>query len=272
MKKLFVLILAAVMAFTAAACSKPESAETTTAEAAKADLLAQIKERGYITIATEGDWSPWNYHDENDVLTGFDVEIGRKIAEGLGVEAKFEETDWDSLLAGVDSGRFDIACNGVGYTEERAQKYNFSTPYAYTNSVLVVRADNEDIKTLEDLKGRTTANTASSTYAALAEKYGATVTPANTLTDTIELLLNGRVEATINAQVSINDYMLQHPDAAVKVVQVIEGDSTAFPVRKGDDTLTLVEEVNRILDEMRANGELSAISEQFFNMDITKKD
>ena len=272
MKKTLAVILSLIMVLACAACGSTPKDNPVDGSGESKDLLAQIKERGYITIATEGDWSPWNYHDENDVLTGFDVEIGRKIAEGLGVEAKFEETDWDSLLAGVDSGRFDIACNGVGYTEERAQKYNFSEPYAYTNSVLVVRADNEDIKTLEDLDGRTTANTASSTYAALAEKYGATVTPANTLTDTIELLLNGRVEATINAQVSINDYMLQHPDAAVKVVQVIEGDSTAFPMRKADDTLTLVDEVNRILNEMRENGELSAISEQFFNMDITKKD
>ena len=92
------------------------------------DLLARIQESGVLTIATEGDWSPWTYHDEDDTLVGLDVEIGKLIAEGLGVEAKFEETTWDSILAGVQSGRFDIACNGVGYTEARAESFHFSTP------------------------------------------------------------------------------------------------------------------------------------------------
>ena len=89
------------------------------------DLLSTIQKRGTITIATEGNWSPWTYPDENNELVGLDIEIGKLIAEGLGVQPEFQETDWDSILAGVDSGRFDIACNGVGYTETRAEKYSF---------------------------------------------------------------------------------------------------------------------------------------------------
>jgi len=127
---------------------------------ADGDLLSDIQSRGYLTIATEGNWSPWTYHDENDELVGLDVEIGKLIAEGLGVEARFMEAAWDSLLVGVDTGRFDIVCNGVGYTEERAEKYTFSTPYVYTHKVLVVSADNDEIKTVEDLSGKTSANSA----------------------------------------------------------------------------------------------------------------
>ena len=235
------------------------------------DILAQIKERGYITIGTEGNWSPWTYHNESDELVGLDVEIGKLIAEGLGVEARFEETNWDAILAGVQSGRFDIACNGVGYTESRAESFHFSTPYVYTHKVLVVKGDNEDIKSFEDLNGKKTANTASSTYAALAESYGATVTPVDSLTDTLELVLTGRVDATINAQVSILDYLEEHPDANIKIVAIADGDPVCYPVQKSDAALSLIEEVNRILEENRQNGKLAEISLKYFNVDLTKE-
>ena len=236
------------------------------------DLLARIQSRGTITIATEGNWSPWTYHDENDQLVGLDVEIGTLIAHGLGVEPVFMETDWDSILAGVDSGRFDIACNGVGYTEARAEKYTFSTPYVYTHKVLVVRADNEDIKTIDDLNGRTTANSPSSTYAAIAEEKGATVTYVSTLGETVALMEQGRVDATINAQVSIQDYLTQHPDAKIKVVQVMEGDPVAFPVRKDADTESLMVAINDILQAAREDGTLAAISVKYFGLDLTVAD
>ena len=130
-------------------------------EAGEKDLLARIRERGSLIIATEGNWSPWTYHDENDALTGFDVEIGALLAAGLGVEPAYREVAWDAILAGVDTGVFDIACNGVDYTEERAEKYAFSDPYVYTEIVLVVRGDNDAIHSFEDLKGKLDAIKAS---------------------------------------------------------------------------------------------------------------
>ena len=236
------------------------------------DLLSTIQKRGTITIATEGNWSPWTYHDENNELVGLDIEIGKLIAEGLGVQPEFQETDWDSILAGVDSGRFDIACNGVGYTETRAEKYSFSTPYVYTHKVLVVAQGNDEIKTIDDLAGKTTANSPSSTYAQIAEEHGATVTYVSTLGETIELLIQGRVDATINAQVSIQDYLDQHPDAPIKVVQVMEGDPVAYPVRKSAETDTLIAAINEILENARQNGSLSAISMKYFGLDLTQAD
>ena len=241
------------------------------AEEGETDLLARIQESGVLTIATEGNWSPWTYHDESGELVGLDIEIGKLIAEGLGVEAKFEETTWDAILAGVQSGRFDIACNGVGYTEERAESFHFSDPYVYTHKVLVVRGDNEDITSFEDLNGKDTANTASSTYAALAESYGATVTPVDSLTDTIELVTTGRVDATINAQVSILDYLEEHPDANIKIVATAEGDPVCYPVQNTDDALSLIQEVNRILEENRQNGKLAEISNKYFGVDLTNE-
>ena len=260
MKKLLALLLALALTV------------LTGAALADGDLLTEIQSRGYLTIATEGNWSPWTYHDENDELVGLDVEIGKLIAEGLGVEARFMEAAWDSLLVGVDTGRFDIVCNGVGYTEERAKKYTFSDPYVYTHKVLVVSADNEDIKSVEDLAGRTSANSASSTYAALAEQYGATVTYVDTLGETMAMLEQGRVDATINAQVSVEDYLREHPEAKIKVVQVLSGDPVVYPVKKDASTETLIAAINEILSAAREDGRLSAISMKYFNLDLTQPD
>ena len=269
MKRRFFFALTALLlifAMLLGGCAKKQDA----ADDAGKDHLARIQERGTLIIATEGNWSPWTYHDENDVLTGFDIEIGTLIAKGLGVEPEFQETDWSAILAGVDSGRFDIACNGVGYTEKRAEKYNFSTPYVYTQKVLVVRSDNNDIHSLEDLKGRTTANSPDSTYALLAEQYGAEVTSVDTLDQTIELLLQGRIDATINAKGSIDDYLNQHPDAAIKIAVVLEGDPVAYPVPLGEDSNTLMDEINKILDKLRGNGTLAELSIKYFGEDLTR--
>jgi len=233
------------------------------------DRLSQIKDRGYITIATEGDWAPYTYHDESNALVGYDVEIGQAIAEYLGVEARFNEAPWDSILAGVEAGRFDIACNGVSYTPERAEKYNFSTPYLYTPSVLVVKDDNEQIKTVDDLKGKKTANTISSIYAGIAEEYGAEVAGVDTLADTIQQVIQGRVDATINAKVSIEDYLKEHPDSPIKIVQYLDGDINVFPVQKNESTDTLLAAVNEALQAMRDDGRLAELSVKYFDADLT---
>ena len=222
------------------------------------DRLSQIKERGYITIATEGDWAPYTYHDESNALVGYDVEIGQAIAEYLGVEARFNEAPWDSILAGVEAGRFDIACNGVSYTPERAEKYNFSTPYLYTPSVLVVKDE-----------GKKTANTISSIYAGIAEEYGAEVAGVDTLADTIQQVIQGRVDATINAKVSIEDYLKEHPDSPIKIVQYLDGDINVFPVQKNESTDTLLAAVNEALQAMRDDGRLAELSMKYFDADLT---
>lgn len=263
-RRIFALILVLTLSFSLASCGKKEEEE------ASKDLLETIKERGYIVIATEGGWSPWTYHDENDVLTGYDVELGKLIAEKLGVEARFEETAWEAILAGVDSGRFDIACNGVGYTEERAEKYYFSDPYLYTTAVLMVRGDNTDITCFEDLDGKVTANSVGSTYASKAESYGATVENVDTLGETITLLLQGRIDATINARVSYEDYMKEHPDADIKIVDEATTDVTCIPVKMADESKTLVEAINKAIAELIADGTLGKLSVQFFGADLTK--
>ena len=274
--KLTALTLTAALALTAcgstadSAAPAESTADTAATEETGGDLLSQIQANGTITIAMEGTWAPWTYHDESDNLVGYDVEVATKIAEKLGVEPKFVEGEWDGLLAGLDAGRYDIMVNGVDITPERAEKYDFSTPYAYNRTAVITQKDNDSIKTLEDLNGKTTANTISSTYAELAAQYGATVTGVDDLNQTFELLLSGRIDATLNAEVTYYDYMKEHPDANAKIaVLTADANEVAIPMRKGDETATLRAAIDTAIEEMRADGTLKELSEKYFGTDIS---
>lgn len=262
MKKLFSLLLALVLLCTFFTACTPTSSS---------DLLTDIRQRGYIIVAMEGTWSPWTYHDETDALVGYDVEVAKKIGEKLGVEVQFVEGEWDGLLGGLDSGRYDIMVNGVGITAERQQKYDFSTPYAYNRTAVIVRKDDNSIQSMADLKGKKTANTISSTYAAQAESYGATVTAVDDLNQTIELLLGGRIDATLNAEAVYTDYVKAHPDANIKIATFSDQvEQIAIPVRKDASTASLLEAINAALAELAADGTLSSLSEKYFGTDISK--
>lgn len=264
MKKIFSLLLIAFILF---GCSNSSTNNTTETK----DLLAQIKEKGVITVATEGDWSPYTYHDEKtNELVGFDVELGKLIAEKLGVEVEFKETDWDSILAGVQSGTFDLGINGITYSDKRAESFNFSEPYLYDQTVLIVLESNTDINSFEDIKGKVNTNSPGSSYAEMAEEYGATNSYITTFSDTIQLLTRGDADCTINSLSVYNDYIREKGDGAgIKIVDETEPEKTVIASKKDDSTNTLIEEINKILDELREDGTLAELSNKYFGYDAT---
>lgn len=269
-------VMAAAGVLTLSGCSNSSGSTAASGTAASVapsagDQLSNIQSSGKLIVALEGAWQPWSYHDESDTLVGYDVEVSRAIAEKLGVEPEYVESDWDSLFAGLDAGRYDMVCNGVEVTEERAKTYAFTTPYGYIHTALAVRKDNEDIHSFEDLKGKTTANSLASTYMELAESYGATVQGIDTLEETIQLLTAGRIDATLNADVSFYDYLNVHPEADFKLVaQTAEASHVAIPVLKSEDTAYL-DALNTAIEELRADGTLKTLSEKYFGQDISSE-
>ena len=248
MKKLLAGLLSAAMTFTLAGCGSSK------------DHLATIQDKGEITIGLEGDWQPFSYHDKDDKLMGVDVEVAKNIAKKLGVKANIVEGKWDGLLTGVD------------ITKEREKKFDFSTPYAYDHTVLVVRNDNTTITSFDDLKGKTTANSIGSTYMELGEDYGATVKGVDDLTKCMDLVKSGGVDATINAATSVNDYLQTTKDSSFKIVdQSKESTPYAIPMVKGDDNASLKKAVNKALKELKEDGTLSKISIKYFGEDLTKE-
>ena len=125
---------------------------------------------------------------------------------------------------------------------------------------------------LDDLKGKTTANSIGSTYMELGEDYGATVKGVDDLTKCMDLVKSGGVDATINAATSINDYLQTTKDSSFKIVdQSKESTPYAIPMVKGDDNASLKKAVNKALKELKEDGTLSKISIKYFGEDLTKE-
>ena len=251
-----------------------EAESTGTVDLSNADgLLKQVLDKGTLVAGMEGNWAPWSYHDlDTNEVIGYDADTARAIGEKLGVEVQIVEAPWESLFAGLDDGRYDIVINGVEVTDERSEKYDFSEPYAYIHTALVVRKDNEEIKSFDDLKGKKTVNSIGSTYMELVESYGASAAGVSTLNDTIQNVIDGRADATLNADVSIYDYLNQQPDANIKIVATTEDAShVAIPIRKGDETASFEKAVNAAIGELKADGTLAELSEKYFGSDVTKE-
>lgn len=277
MKKfLSILLLALSLIFVLAACGTEENAENkdtvkeeNTGGEGDQDLLAKVKEEGKLLIGTEGTYPPFTFHDESGKLTGFDVEIAQEVAKRLGVEAEFLETQWDAMFAGLDAKRFDMIANQVGIRPDRQEKYDFSKPYITSAAVLIINESNNEVTSFEDIKGLKSAQSLTSNYAEIAKKYGAEIEGVEGFNQAIELLSSKRVDVTINDKLSFLDFKKQKPDAPVKVVATHEeAAKSGLMFRKGNETL--VEAVNKALDEIIEDGTYAKISEKWFGEDVLK--
>ena len=265
-KRLVALLFVLALAVTAfAGCGKNEETKDT-------GLLASVKERGYITFGTEGTWSPYTYHDDNDQLVGFEVEVAQYIAKYLGVEARFMETAWSSIFAALDAGQIDSVANSVSYNEDRAKKYDFSEPYNYTQYAIMTLKDNDSINSLADVKGKVSSNDPTSTIGMFAEKSGVIFDEVKEAAQAISEVRNGRAEVTFSTTVGFADYFKQHPDEAslFKIIVVSDPEPNAYiPVLKGNEEFIQV--VNEALAKAKEDGTLSKLALKYFDVDTTKQ-
>ncbi|WP_248305378.1 MULTISPECIES: amino acid ABC transporter substrate-binding protein [unclassified Devosia] len=235
---------------------------------AQTDLDA-VKQAGALRIGTEGTYAPFTFHDASGELVGFDVEIGRAIAEHIGVEPQFVEGPWDGLIAGIDANRYDVVINQVGINAERQAKYDFSEPYIASKAVLVVREDNTDITSFEDLSGKRSAQTLTSNFGKLAQQYGAELVPTEGFDQSIALVTQGRADATINDSLSFYDFKKQQPDAEVKIVAEAE-DADFSGVLLAKNRPELLAAINAALEEIKADGTYAEISQKYFGEDVSQ--
>lgn len=234
------------------------------------DELAQIQKNGVLRVGVEGTYPPMTYHDEDGKLTGFDVEVAEKIAEKLGVTAEFTESGWDSLLAGIDSGRLDTVINAVSITDEREIKYDFAGPYFYITQQIVVAADDDSITDMDSLKGKKVANTVTTAYMDILEEAGAELVPISTAEEAASLITSGRADFTTFNSVVFNEYLTQHPEAGLKAAFDIPDviDTYAVPVKKGETRLH--DAIQQALDELSQEGVLTELSIEYFGKDFTQ--
>ena len=259
LKKLSVIALA-TMALAASATSF-----------AKESLLDRINQKGTITVGTEGNYAPFTYHDESGKLTGYDVEVTRAVADKLGVKVEFKETNWDSMLAGLKAGRFDLVANQVALTTpERQAIFDKSEAYNWSGAVLAALKTETRIQKIEDVKGLRAAQSLTSNYGELARKYEAVLVPVDGLAQSIKVIETKRADFTFNDSLAILDYIKKNPKSDLKIFWESDDKVGAgLVVDKGnDEALT---KISKAIVELRNEGKLKALGEQFFGRDVSVK-
>ncbi|GAB3216736.1 ABC transporter permease subunit [Mycolicibacterium hippocampi] len=221
-----------------------------------------VRSAGVLRVGTEGVYAPFSYHDPvTGQLTGYDVDVARAVGERLGVPVEFVETPWDSIFAALEANRFDVVANQVTITPERQQLYDLSDPYAIGEGVIVTRADDDSITSLDDLRGRTAAQSTTSNWAQVARDAGARVEAVEGLTQAMALLSQGRVDVVVNDSLSIYAYLAETNDSAVKIAaNTGEKSEQGFAARKNSGMLP---ELNRAIEELKTDGTLAEISQKY---------
>ncbi|AOT69193.1 amino acid ABC transporter substrate-binding protein [Geosporobacter ferrireducens] len=228
-----------------------------------------------ITIGTSGGYPPFTFMNSEGKLDGFEIDVWNEISKRIGYEVKFETAEFSGLFGMLDTGKINTISNQITITEQRKEKYLFPTPYVFSGAQLVVKKGNEEIKSLEDLKGKKIGVSLGSNYEQLIKEYDVN-NEINVITyedfigslqdvaiGRIDAVMNDKLAGVVNIQKSGLD--LQLGGDPVKPLE------NSFPFVKSDDNEALIEKIDEAIIEMREDGTLENISNKWFNTDITKK-
>lgn len=262
LKKLLALSLSAVMA-AALLCGCGDSKSTDTAEGsteAAGEATVSTVTDGVLTMATNAYFPPYEYYEGNEIV-GIDVEIAQAIADKLGLELKIEDMEFDSIITGVQTGKYDMGLAGMTVTEERLQTINFSDTYATGIQSVIVNEDS-DIQTLDDLQGKKIGVQLSTTgdiYAT--DDYGADhVEQYNKGADAILALTQGRIDAVIIDNQPALSFVDSNEGLRILDTEYVEEEYAACISK---DNEALQEAVNGALEELKADGTIQSILDKY---------
>ncbi|WNV86368.1 ABC transporter substrate-binding protein/permease [Umezawaea sp. Da 62-37] len=234
---------------------------------------AQVTGQPVVRVGTEGTYPPFSFHDpRTQELGGYDIEVIKAIADRAGWKLEFVETQWDSIFPALDARRIDVIANQVSVNDERKAKYGLSATYTYSHGVVVRRKGDDSIKTLADLKGKTTAQSSTTTWAKVARDAGANVEAVEGFTQAVALLSQGRVDAIVNDNIAVLDYLASTGSTDVEIAGNAgeEGAEQVLAFRKDDGALT--DQANQAITALKADGTLADISRKYFKVDVSVPD
>ena len=250
MKKFLCITLAVVLALTMvvalAACSKK-------------DAQAQT-----LTMATNAEFPPYEFHD-GDSIVGIDAEIAQAIADKLGMELKIEDVSFDSIIPGVQAGKYDMGMAGMTVTDERLESVNFSTSYAKGVQSVIVK-EGSDIKTIDDLAGKKIGVQTSTTGDIYATgDYGEeNITRYDNGAVAVQALVSGKVDCVIIDNQPAKSYVAANEGLTILDTAYTEED---YAICFNKDNTELQEKVNAALEELIADGTVQSIVDKYITAD-----
>ncbi len=250
---------------------------------ASGDLLAEICESGEIRVSTDPAYPPQSsLNEETQEYEGFDIDVATEIANRLGVEVAWEAPAWEVITAGSWQGRWDMSVGSMTPTNERQDVLDFTPPYYYIPAVVVVHEDNTSVTDLStDLDGADIGVCSACTYDFFLQKTleiegfefdfiidDAVITGYDTDTTALQDLALGdgtRLDAAITNLATAQGFAAENPVKVVGDPVFFEPLAIAFDQSSQLDGASLVEAVSGIVDEMHADGTLTAMSEQWYD-------
>lgn len=252
-KALAVLLAIVVVAATFVGCSSKKSDSTIDSE--------KISEKGTMVVGIT-DFAPMDYKDENGNWIGFDADLANIVGEKLGVKVEFLEIDWDNKFLELETGAIDCIWNGMTITDEVKNNSSVTNAYAQNQQIVVSKADVADkLKTVDDLKTLKFAAENGSAGQAAGEDNGLEVVAVNAQSDALLEVASGSVDACIidsTMAAAMTGEGTDYADLKASVVLVDEQYGISF--RKGSD---MVEKVNAIMDELKADGTLNELAQKY---------
>ncbi len=278
MKRNLILILLLCFSLTMvlSGCSSANNdAEKTPAPAQTDTSWQDIQDKGYFVMGLDDAFPPMGFRDEKNEIVGFDIDLAKEVAKRLGVDVKFQTIVWESKLEEINSGNIDVIWNGFSVTPERQKEYLFTKPYIKNRQVIVVTADSP-IKTKADLEGKKIGIQAGSSAqdAVMADKATYEVIKDNLLefddnVMAMKDLKGGGLDAVVVDIIVGKYYVSKHPGEYKFLEEDFGAEDFAVGLRITDKAF--LAEMNKALDDMKADGTASEISNKWFNEDIINK-